>query len=216
MDDIMNMRCDAVLVLCAIDSLEKYLNLTEAQMEEVWHIERHVLESEPPARDEEEHDQHWQVLNNLDNVYETELYPAMRYSFIVLLHIFTENELRNFCSRLQKENQLTIAVTDLKGSAIDQVRTFLTKLAGIGMQDFPQKNWENLRTLQKIRDCIVHAYGRVKDSRDEKFLLEFAANGAGISIGCDGRLLAEKAFCQQQLISLRELFKHLFKAVGWA
>jgi hypothetical protein len=214
--DLLDMRCDAILVLCALDSLEKYLNVTEAQMEEVWHIERGNLESEAPAGDEEEYDQHRQVLNNLDNVYETELFPAMRYSFIVLLHIFTENELRNFCSELQKERKLTIAVTDLKGSAIEQIRMFLTKLSGVNGQDFPQKEWENLRTLQKIRDCIVHAFGRVKDSRDEAFLREFASKGIGISIGYDGRLLVEKEFAQQQLFNLRNLFTNLFKAVGWA
>ena len=84
------------------------------------------------------------------------------------------------------------------------------------MQDFPQKEWEQLRTLQKIRDCIVHAYGRVKDSRDETFLHELAAKGIGISIGHDGRLRVGKPFCQQQLVNLQNLFKHLFKAVGWA
>ena len=188
----------------------------EAQIEKVWHMERHNLESEYPAGDEEEYDQHQQSLNSLDNVYETELYPAMRYSFIVLLHIFTENELRNLCSEIQKERQLAIGVTDLKGSAIEQIRAFLRKLAGIRMNDFPQKEWENLRTLQKIRDCIVHAFGRVKDSRDETFLRAIASKGIGLSIGYDGRLLVEKAFSQQQLVNLRNLFTNLFKAVGWA
>lgn len=213
--DFGNVRCDAILVLCAIDSLEKYLNITEVQMKEVWHIERHNLESESPTGDEEEYDQHRQVLYNLDDVYETELYPAMRYSFIVLLHIFTENELRNLCSEIQKERQVTIGVTDLKGSAIEQIRAFLTKLAGISMQEFPQEEWENLRTLQKVRDCIVHAFGRVKDSRDEPFLRDVASKGMGISIGYDGRLLIEKSFSQQQLVNLRNLFTKLFKAVGW-
>ena len=215
-EDLFNMRCDAILVLCALDGLKKYLDVMEAQMEEVWHIERHVLKSEPPAGDEEEHDQHWHVVNNLDRVYETELYPAMRYSFIVLLQIFTETQLRSFCWELQTERHLSIGVTDLKGTAIEQIRSFLTKLVGVGAQDFPQKEWEDLRTLQKIRDCIVHAYGRVKDSRDEAFLRELASKGAGISIGDDGRLLVVKDFCQQRLVNLRSLFKRLFKAVGWA
>ena len=43
-ENVWNMRCGAILVLCAINSLEKYLNVTEAQMKEVWRIERHNLE----------------------------------------------------------------------------------------------------------------------------------------------------------------------------
>ena len=210
------MRCEALLILCAIDSLEKYLNVTEAQMEEVWHIERHNLASEAPSGDEEECNQHRQILNDLDNVYEDELYPAMRYSFIVLLHIFTENELRKFCSEIGEERKLPIGVMDLKGSVIDQIRTFLTKLAGIRPQDFPQREWENLRTLQKIRDCIVHAYGRVEESRDKAFLHNLASKRIGISIGNAGRLLVEKDFPNQQLVNLRTLFTKLFKVTGWA
>lgn len=140
----------------------------------------------------------------------------MRYSFIVSLQIFMETQLRRFCSDIQRERHVPISVTDLKGSAIDQTRIFLTKLAGVIVQDFPEKEWENLRTLQKIRDCIVHAYGRVKDSRDESFLRQLASNITGVSIDYEGRLLIEKGYCEQQLANSRMLFEHLFEAVGWA
>lgn len=216
MKDPLDVRIDAVPILCAIDGLGKYLGVTEAQMEKIWHVERHTLESQPPSRDQDEHGQRCNELNNVDDVYENELYPAMRYSFIVLQHIITETQLRSFCSKIQSERHVPVGVTDLKGSAIDQTRTFLTKLAGVSVQAFPDKEWENLRTVQKIRDCVVHAYGRVKDSRDEAFLRRLAANDSGVSIDQQGRLLVRKVFCEQQLANLRSLFERLFEAVGWA
>ena len=216
MKDPLDMQPRAIDALCAIGSLGKYLSVTEAQMEEVWHIERHTLESRPPARDGEEHEQRWHDLNHLDNLYEAELYPTMRYSFIVLLHIFTETRLRSFCLDIQSERHVPVGVAELKGSAIDQTRTFLTKLAGVGVQDFPEKQWENLRTLQKVRDCVVHAYGRVKDSRDETFLRQLASNASGVSIDQQGRLQVDKGFCERQVANLHSLFERLVEAVGWA
>src|SRR5436309_3631613 len=110
MKDPLAMQSRAIDALCAIDGLGKYLSVTEAQMEEVWHIERHTLESRPPARDEVEHQQRWHDLNHLDRAYEAGLYPAMRYSFIVLMHIFTETRLRSFCSDIQSERHVPVGI----------------------------------------------------------------------------------------------------------
>ncbi len=104
---------------------------------------------------------------------------------------------------------------DLRGSAIDQGLIFLTKLANLSVQDFPE--WEHLRTLQKIRDCVVHCFGHVDDSRDKKFLHELASRGIGVSIeGPDGRLSVTKQFCEQQLAHLLKLFERLFASAGWS
>lgn len=184
-------------------------------MEEVWRIERQTIESLPLTGEEFEDERCRQDLNHLDSLYEGELRPAMRYSFIVLLHIFTETRLRSFCSDIQSERQILVGVAELKGSAIDQTRKFLTKLAGVAVGDFPEKEWENLRTLQKIRDYVVHAYGRVKDSRDEVFLRQLASKTAGVAIDQKGQFHIEKRFCEQHLTNLHSLFERLFLAVGW-
>ncbi len=196
-------------ILRAIGGLEKYLDLVEAQFEEVHRIERHTLELQRPADADD-----WNELNYLDDLYERDLKPAMRYSFVVLVHIVFETQLRDFCSRIQRDLKLPeIAVTDLRGGAIDQALIFLTRLAGIRAQDFPE--WQQLRTLQKVRDCIIHAYGHVAESRDEKFLRCLATQGDAVSIDDEGRITVTKAFCERQLITLRTLFNRLFLCVGW-
>ena len=103
-------------------------------------------------------------------------------------------------------------------SAIDQIKIFLTKLAGISPQKFPEKEWEQLRGLQKIRNCIVHHYGVAKElgDADKKFLKGLASRHVGFSIGDDGRILITKSFCEQQLTNVRHLFEHLLETVGWA
>jgi len=138
----------------------------------------------------------------------------MRYSFLVLVHIIFETKIRDFCSRIQCDLNLPqIAVTDLRGSPINQAKLFLTRLAGIRVQDFPE--WEQLRTLQKVRDCIVHAYGHIADSSDELFLRQLAAKSEEVSVDDVGRIAVTKAFCQKHLAALQTLFNRLFLCVGW-
>ena len=202
-------------ILLALSGLQKYLDVTEAQLEEVHRIERQTLELEHPSNaSEEEHERYLSELHYLDDRYERDLRPAMRYSFVVLVHIVFETKIRDFCSRIQRDLKLPeIAVTDLRGSTIDQTKMFLTRLAGIRAQDFPE--WQQLRTLQKVRDCIVHAFGHVAESRDETFLRQLATKTDTISIDDDGRIAFTKAFCQQHLAALQTLFNRLFLCVGW-
>lgn len=202
-------------IVLALSGLEKYLEITEAQLEEVHRIERQTLELEHSSdASEEQHENLLLGLHYLDDRYKHDLRPAMRYSFVVLIHIVFETKIRDFCTRIQRDLNLPqIAVTDLRGSAIDQSKLFLTRLAGIRAQDFPE--WQQLQTLQKVRDCIVHAYGHIADSRHEAFLRQLIATGDGIAIDDDGRIALTKAFCQQRLAALRTLFNRLFLCVGW-
>lgn len=190
-------------ILLTVSGLEKYLDVIEAQLEEVHRIERQTLELEQPTgSSEEEHENYLRELQDLDDRYDHDLRPAMRYSFVVLIHIVFETKIRDFCTRIQRDLNLPqIAVTDLRGSAIDQSKLFLTRLAGIRAQDFPE--WQQLRTLQKVRDCIVHAYGHIADSRDEVFLRELAAKSDGVSIDDDGRIAVSKGFCEKHLAAVQ-------------
>jgi hypothetical protein len=89
-----------------LSGLHKYLEVMEAQLDEVHRIERHTLEMQhPPDADEEEHEDHLRELHYLDDRYERDLHPAMRYSFVVLLHIVFETKVRDFCSAHSARSQ---------------------------------------------------------------------------------------------------------------
>ena len=93
----MNVHIDlrSVDILRAIGGLEKYLSVMEAQLEEVHRIERHTLALQHPSdADKGKHDAHLQELDYLDDLYERDLQPAMRYSFVVLVHIVFDTQIR--------------------------------------------------------------------------------------------------------------------------
>ena len=167
----------------AVSVLQKYHDVMEAQIEEVLRCERVALVAERPENaDEEDLQIFWSQQNYLEELFEHDLIPAMRYSFVVLMHIVFETRLRAFCSALQREREIAIAPNDLAGSAIDQARTYLTKLTHIPIGDLPE--WQHLRRIQKIRNCIVHAHGFVAEigKEDEKYLRQLAKQNIGVAI----------------------------------
>ncbi len=198
----------------AISVLRKYLEVMEAQMEEVHRCERVTLDAERPhGADEEDYQLFLNQKQALEDLFEQDLAPAMRYSFIILMHTVFETRLRAFCSDIQRDRGIPISLSDIRGSPIDQARTYLAKLAALGIADFPE--WQHLRTIQKVRDCIVHAYGYVVESRTEKEIRQLVSENIGLSIDENGRLVLTKAFCDEFLSCLARLFQGLFRAVGW-
>lgn len=200
--------------LHAISLLKKYLDLMETQLEEAQRLERNALDARRPTSCEEEDLHEFSSMQNyLEDVYDHELRPTMRYSFVVFMHIVFETRIRSFCSMVQRERNLPLAISDLRGSAIDQAHTYLTRVAGLPLENSGE--WQYLRTLQKIRDCIVHAHGFVVESRDNKFLEKLADGNVDITINDYGRLSLTKAFCEKAMAQLEVMFHHLFKCAGW-
>lgn len=198
----------------AISVLRKYLEVMEAQMEEVHRCERVVLDGERPETDDEEDYQVFlQEKQALDELFERDLAPAMRYSFIVLTHTVFETRLRAFCSEMQRDLKIPVLVTEIRGSPIDQARTYLTKLARLGVANFPE--WNELRNIQIVRECIVHVYGFVAVSGEPKALRQLVNQNAGLTIDDNGRLVLSKSFCDEYLSCLARFFERLFRAAGW-
>lgn len=214
--DILNADLRPVDTQHAISALRKYLEVMEAQMDEVHRCERVAMEKERPQNaDEEDHQLFMNQQQALEDLFEQDLAPAMRYSFVVLMHTVFETRLRAFCSDMQSERRISISLRDLRGSSIEQARTYLTKLVKLQVADFP--DWQHLRTLQKVRDCIVHAFGYVAELSKEKEegIRELASQSIGLTIDDYGRLALTKRFCDEHLSCLATFFHSIFRVAGW-
>ena len=197
----------------AISALRKYLEVTEAQMEEVHRCERIVLdENRPRGGDEESIQIFLSEKDAVEDLFERDLTPAMRYGFVVLVQTVFETRLRKFCSEIQTERSIPVGLAEINGSQIDRARVYLSKLARLPVADFPE--WQHMRRMQKIRDCIVHAYGYVTESRNEREVRELA-NRDGITIGDFGRLVVTRSICEAYVDHMAGFFARLFQAVGW-
>src|SRR5205823_3215775 len=103
---------------------------------------------------------------------------------------------------------------ELRGGAIEQARTYLAKLVGITVGNFPE--WSQLRSFQAIRDCIVHSYGYVGfDEKRDKQIRGFVNKGTGVGITHDDRIALDSSFCQKHLAYIETFFKRLFAEAGW-
>lgn len=163
----------------------------------------------PTVRDEEEDSLYSQEINYLEQMFEEDLFPTMRYSFVVFLHTVFETRLRGFCVGVQRQRKLPVGLTDLHGSPIDQASIYLRKLVGISVTEFPE--WMHLRRFQDVRDCIVHSYGYLNPQNNKhECIRRFASKAEGISITSADRICLSRMFCEQHLANIAAFFNHLF------
>ncbi|SRR6266568_1499824 len=201
--------------LHALSVLRGYIDVVEPQMEEVLRCERIALDATAPEPADEVDIQLFRNEQQaLEDFFERDLIPTMRYSVVVFIHIVFETRLRSFCAAMQRERNIRLALGDIGGSAIEQARTYLSKLVGVAVGEYPE--WSKLRSLQYVRDCIVHSYGYVDSDDDRsKHLRHLATQDIGLSISEDDRLLLSKSFCDQHVAHLSQLFNRLFAFAGW-
>ncbi len=142
---------------------------------------------------------------------------ALRYSFIVLLHLVVENQIVQFCDELKEQRDLPLRSTEMSGDAIKRSKAYLQKVARIS-----NLNWTPVEDLSKVRNCIVHAFGKVELSRDESHLRQIASRGNGLSITSwnigweeGGVLSLTSEYCASAVRDATTFFEEMFEASGF-
>lgn len=85
-----------------------------------------------------------------------------RRSALITLCSFFEHEIDKLCDRLQKQENLLVRFVDMAGKGVKRSAVYLEKVVGIDAgQDSP--TWVAIKEIQKIRNLVVHANGRLVD-----------------------------------------------------
>lgn len=194
--------------------LEEYLVKLEAQITTIQQNESEKLNT--MARQEFiEPEEYFDDLNKLEWNYEYFFPRALRYSFIVLLFVGIEKQLTEFCKRLQKQRNLQIKSNDLKGDIIERSSTYIHKIAGLP----DTLDWQKIKDLSVVRNCIAHTMGNVEDSRDKDRIYQMVSTKIGLSIdneefGDENYLQVSAEYCSRAVKNIQIFFHDLFDIKG--
>lgn len=199
----------------AISASRKYLEIMEQHMPLIQQAELSALEgTRELADDGEGRSIHSSIITYAENLFEEDIIPTMRYSCIVFLHTVFETRLHDLCDTLRLEKSIPISLSDLRGSAIDQAKDYLSKLADIPVATYPE--WDPLRSFQKIRDCIVHHYGFVKPNEDRfKNIMNIIKSDPNLTLNCRNRISPSIGFIKRQINYTESFLDRLMTDMGW-
>lgn len=224
------------VVMSSLDDLAEFRDILEAQMPEVKQLDRERIINEfklftADNRDEEElilAEQNTE-LEILDRKFAMTYPRISRYSFLTMLFMHIETNLKAVCVEIAKRKKLKYRASEFRGTVFDQAKLFLIKEASL--PSFAPAAWETLTNLQKLRNCIVHCGGRVADSRDRADIESLTTRkDLGLSItppmfpgltkddpfvdADEGLLQIEPIFCTTILEGIKSLFGQIFEKAG--
>lgn len=138
----------------------------------------------------------------------------MRASLFTYTYSFLEHGLVNLCDNCHRRGHLALAPSDLKGEGILRAKTYLKKVAGLNFPD-NTRAWQDINTLRKIRNVVIHSDGRLqKDSDLSKELPSFLRRFPSVKVDGFDTLRFSKDFIPGVLAVVRTFLNELLISVA--
>ncbi len=138
---------------------------------------------------------------------------AKNYSFITLLHLTIEERLRQLCMIVQAIDEELYSL-DL-GDSITSYMGFLEKSKMLPVKRIELVTWQGITDFEKVRNCIVHAYGRVEYVRekDKKRLQELINKDKNLLVESretqPNQLMPSFDYCRNAVVTAEMFFKEI-------
>jgi hypothetical protein len=100
--------------------------------------------------------------DDLRSMFEYPLPQLLHVSMTVASVIFLEATLRDFADGLRQALGLRLSLGDLNGSVLARFQRYATAVAGLALP-IPQSQWQELREIVEIRNCLIHGDGDLRD-----------------------------------------------------
>jgi hypothetical protein len=100
--------------------------------------------------------------------------PILHSSIIISVAMLLEQEMRGYSAALIDALGLKLRFNDLSGSILERLRTIITKVAGLNLDQLDVR-WDDTVALFEIRNCLVHAGGDLSDFQRASTVRAFAA-----------------------------------------
>lgn len=225
-----DLRCISIKAKLATAS--EYFRLMEAQLQDARSLETFLLSSKYDSGDEDIQGECSAMKQDLQNEFNEDYGPFFRQSFLIAFHSLVERSLEKVCDEIRKARGLEFKATDFRGGTLEQAKVFLTKVAKIPFQKL--KNWQDLTDLTTIRNCLVHAEGKIsqmKSAGDRDRLWVLVEKQKGLRVDArhaaiaastsdkhpnEARLIIEALYCQQALVTVVGFFDCLFAEMSWS
>ena len=174
---------------------------------------RKDIEDIPDTLSGEDQNMYIQYRNDEYQQFEKSFVENFRYSFIVLIWLVIEDELKRVCLEIRSRKGLEKIDWDRRG-VIEQCKKILKKDTGIAIDTIT--HWHSICGLQKIRHCIVHTAGYIDQLGNEKtkdYLKRLVKKSPDLQLDYDQHLRITTKYCTLAVQNTKEFFLELFDNV---
>ncbi len=149
---------------------------------------------------------------DLDGIFK-EYFPSLqRRSALLTLSGYFEHELDKLCSLYKSENSYSLSFSDLSGKGIDRAINYLEKVASLDVHK-TSSEWNHIKSIQKIRNLIVHQDGNLKDHQGNPVKAAIDYVNKIESLSGDKEIIIEKGFLSHVIEKYDSYFSLLNQSI---
>lgn len=195
-----------------LEELKEYLHITETYLKKALvdfkaRSDEKVKELQPDERDV-----YYDYYQDLYWRYEEKFPRILRNSFLVAAYSLLEYEMSLICNRLKDERQIPISFSDLKGDLLDRTKSYC-KLASLALP-YNDPIWQEIKNYSKVRNCIAHTNGLLKEFQDKKDLIPYLTKKGIISQDTIEEEIALTApFCEEVIKTMQDFLNKVYEAI---
>jgi hypothetical protein len=145
-------------------------------------------------------------------LFEETLPRSLRYSCLVLLFTALEQILKEICEKLRQRSGSKLSFTNLKGNTLQQTLDYFEKVLDVKIPDDTFRS--HLYKLYELRNCIVHAGGKVEPSKEAPKLKGIINQLEGFELSRDGYLEIKNGACGRELKDTRRWVENLWQTAS--
>jgi len=193
-----------------IEQLRSYAGAVEQMLVEQMRKINGELQEHTAGKNEEEREALLDWYGDEVVSFQYEYPKILRYSLFVHSYRLLERKLLEIAIHYQQTGHLDLSPSELSDKGIEQARTYLKKVASV---QFPEtESWQDITTLQLIRNLIVHNEGELRKNheKERRKITGFVKKWKGdVAIEGDSIGLSQ-TFVFHVLHTVNAFFKELF------
>jgi len=141
--------------------------------------------------------------------YQNQPHNILRESILISLVTILERYIDVYCESFMIHYNLEISYKNLKGSTLDQFKTFTKKVLMLKL-DFDHESWKKILGLYEVRNILVHRGGQIpneKLGRIENFVSQYNI----FSIGEEKDIQLTHSSCLEAISSIKKYFHRIIE-----
>lgn len=135
-----------------------------------------------------------------------------RYSAILACYAYLESGMVKLCNELDLKESPLVSFNETKGEGIERCKTYFSRTTGVNFTKI-NTEWCQVTTLNKIRNCIIHADGDSRRMRKKQQIIDTINKDNDLSLIEDSLVMISSNFIHRSIDNIKTVLLYMYNSM---
>lgn len=135
-----------------------------------------------------------------------------RYSAILASYAYLESSMMKLCNELDLKVSPEPPLKETKGEGIEKCKTYFSRTTGVNFTEI-NTEWSQVATLNKIRNCIIHADGDSSRMKKRQQLIDIIHVDNDLSLIENNLVMVSSNFIHRSIDNIKTVLVYMYNSM---